>query len=243
MKLKITLVPHRCMSLKYNYEKPGIIQSCLYKKIGYNKIEQVGGFAACREILINNVVEEIDDVDKNRLRLLLSSTISIITPKANLLPKIKLGIKMANIVSMKYNMQPVLSQVIDTKDPYPIVEVSASKKWQRSPQMLSLFIVFTKYCNTDRFLKVNNYKELMAAIDSDEFIDENLHLDSKKIHRVLSNYTNLFKNLTMETNYKTKAYKSINMDGIQYEGISYLCNGNSDHTVLKKRYAKLLPDK
>ena len=239
---KLDLDVNKCHSLDYCYKDPCIIQACLYKKIGYNRIEQLSYFSICREIIVDSLITYIKQVDKNRLRLLLSANVNAKITKKDVENIIKLGIKMTNIVNNEYGIQPIISQVLKIDAPYPIIELSASRKWQRSPQMLSLFLLFIKYCNNKYFSKINTYKELMDVINNNIFIAKNLGITSKEISKVLNNYNILFKNLPMKENYKSKSYRNRHSVEIQYEGITCLCDNTSQHKILSKRFANLLPD-
>ena len=237
---KLVLDELKCRSLNYNYEGAGKLHFCFYKK-EKNVIQQQTYFTSCRELMIDNLVYDMKDIDKNRLRILIAAVVNHTVSQKKVIKKIELGIKIANIVNSKYNMQPIVYNILDSNKIYPIIELSASKKWQRSPQMLSLFLLFIKFCNEDLFLKVNTFEELMTTLSKNISTVVVLDITTTKIITFLDNYEKLFKNLSMKTNYQSKTYQ-IKRYRIQYDGITKLFTNQSDHKILNKRFANLLPD-
>ena len=249
MPRKLILDKMRCASLDYNYEGTGLIHFCFYKKMEKNVIKQQTRFTTCRELMIENLIHDMKNIDKNRLRILISATINDKISRESVIKKIELGIKMANIVNNEYHMQPIIYKVLNNdilnnnnNVTYPIIELSASKKWQRSPQMLSLFLLFIKNCNIVRYSKIKTFKGLMSTINRTPSIYTTLKINNKKITTFLDNYTKLFKNLPMKKNYQSKTYNT-KIQQIQYEGITKLFNNESRHKLLDERFANLLPDK
>jgi len=237
MKEKLILYPNKCQALTYtNYN----IFTCFYKKNNTSCIEQIDTFVSCRELLIYSMLKIIKDIEKKKLRLLMSTGNVSSIKKKETMDKIKLGCKMANIVSKQYKMQPVIYKSIECEEKFPIIKISASPKWQRSPQMISLFLLFIKYCSTIVFSDVKTYDQLMKKIDNNHFLSKDLMIDSKKITLFLNNYTKFFKTLPIELNYRHTSYEWAYKSSIQYEGITYLFNNLSKHKILKKKFTKLL---
>jgi len=241
MKSKIILDKNKCQVITYNNGINGVIASCFYTKVDNKFKKQLTPFKFCRETLVYTATSHIGKVDKQRLRLFMSGTLH----KAynnTIADKIKIGANVANIVSKKFNMQPVICKNT-SHEILPnthVVEITASPKWQRSPHMLSLFLMFTKYCNSYEFKNIKTYTELCSVLDKTKYITNNLSINSKYITFFLSNYNKLFRNLPMAENYKIQSYLLHYKKSIQYEGITHLCEGFSKHKILNKRFFKLL---
>ena len=245
MKYDIILETNKCYIITYENSINNKIVTCFYTKINNKLKKQLTSFRYCRELLINDMVNEIDNIDIKKLRLLMTIWSSNKNTKKSIINKIKIGTNIANIVSKQFKMQPVTSKIIYGKilADTPIIEVTASPKWLRSPHMLSLFLMFTKYCNNNRFKNIKTYEKLCSVIDKTKYITHNLKLNSKKITFFLSNYNKLFRNLPLIKNYNLKSYTIKYKSVIQYDGITNLVIGESSHKILNKKFFNLLDKK
>jgi len=242
VKHKIILYLSKCNTLVYKHNIKNEIVTCFYTKTKNKVKKQFTSFRCCRELVINDVVYNTNGIDKQRLKLLMSGWSDKLDGEQKITNKIKIGANVANIVSKKFNMQPVICKNISKNilPGCPIMEITASPKWQRSPHMLSLFLMFTKYCNNSKFKNIKTYEELCSVLDKTKYIINNLMVNSKYITLFLSNYNKLFRNLPMAANYKTQSYHTPNNSHIQYDGITRLMTRSSTHKILNKRYPKLL---
>lgn len=241
MNNEIILEPNKCTNILYKSNTEDNIASCFYIKNKDGIKKQMNKFRYCRELLIDDLTKNIHKVDKQKLRLLMSGWSNKKNAKESIVDKIKIGINVANIVSKKFKMQPIKNNINYNKvlPNNPIIEVIASPKWQRSPYMLSLFTMFTKYCNNNKFKNVKTYEELCIIIDKNKFITNGLKLNSKSITFFLSNYNKFFGNLPTITNYQVKSYILPYKSNIQHEGITKVITNNSSHKILNKKFLKL----
>ena len=242
MKHKISLDLNKCDTLVYKHNLKNEIVTCFYTKTKNKVKRQFTSFRQCRELVINDVVYNTNGIDKQRLKLLMSGWSNELNGEQEITNKIRIGANIANIVSKKFNMQPVICKNVsqNTLQNTSVMEITASPKWQRSPHMLSLFLMFTKYCNSYEFKNIKTYEELCDVLDKTEYITNNLMVNSKHITFFLSNYDKLFRNLPMAENYKIQSYYALNNSYIQYDGITRLITRSSAHKILNKRFFKLL---
>jgi len=242
VKHKIILYLSRCDTLVYKHNMKNEIVTCFYTKTKNKVKKQFTSFRQCRELVINDVVYNTNGIDKQRLKLLMSGWSDELNGEQKITDKIKIGANVANIVSKKFNMQPVICKNVSQNklQNISVMEITASPKWQRSPHMLSLFLMFTKYCNSNKFKNIKTYEELCNVLDKTKYITDNLMVNSKHITFFLYNYDKLFRNLPMDTNYNKDSYHIFSKSYIQYDGITRLITRSSAHKILNKRFFKLL---
>lgn len=237
--METKLNTHLVGDLNYLYENNKKIAFCISKKEnGY--IKQITQFTHCRETLINDMVVMMNGnnkINKKRLRLIISANCTNFNKKQGL-KKILRGIKTINIICKHFNMIPITYKIINTKLLYPIVSITASPKWQRSPHMLSTFLLFIKEYNGFKFANAITYNKLITTIKNHKYIPYIPPI--KKLNLFLNNYNKLFKNLSMEDNYNLENYNYKYITYIKYEGIVTLCNDISSHQILSKRFNKIV---
>jgi len=154
--------------------------------------------------------------------------------------------KIINLLEAKYKWPRTEMFVLKNKDEKGLMAVGfiASAKWQRSPQMLSLFTLLLRsghHIVSASSKTITSIIDIMSAIKrlSKYSLKDN---DCEHITKtcnfwcsIMRNFDKLFYRLPMKLNYSQKMYSSFYLGE---DGVLMLCKGDSDHKVLSKRFKK-----
>jgi len=229
-------------------------------------IKQLTGFIFCRESLSCRLFERMSTdperrnrrgaakIPIDRLRLLAKTSTGYISPslKAQEHEKFKVRVKAAlkilNIIEREHKWALTVAHPIK---PYSNVDCIylfvASKKWMRSPHLLSLFTLLirlaqqTKLNNDTSFKRVRTYKGLLKKLK--EYSEMTSHNPDKVTVKqtkqfwdpLLRNYQKLYRGMSMKRNFDNNKYSNY-----YDEGLRKLCRGSTGDMEMRLRFKKMI---
>ena len=219
------------------------------------EVKQLSGFDQCRETLCCRIFDAIQlkkkSMPMDKLRIVVkigsfNSSPSIQTNCQKLMDKwTKAAIHVLNIIEKEHKWG--LTKAYPIK-PYSfgdkVYMIVASKKWMRSPHMVSLFtLIFRifgeKSLRTPSFMQLKSYKSVMQHIK--EFSVKR-GSDKSKVRAslkywgpLLRNYSKMFRGHSMKDTFNRNNYRSH-----AEEGINGLCDDRCTNHKLQERFNKVV---
>jgi len=240
-----------------------------------DNVYQLTSFMSCREDLAGEMYgigkrrgKGIIQIDKARflVRIIFDPTEKYAASTTKRFEvSVKTGLRMLNIVEKRYNwpltkmydVAPIdIPRRTNTPTSFSDYErkttrrilmkmIVGSKRWIRSPHMISLFLLLFRFPHSDalainhrKFEKVKSYSGLVKACKSpynggvaSDVVYVNNTIKFWDI--LLGDFDNLFRDMPLKENFSSKAYK----DGYSCtEGVDRLCRLCSEHDDLQKRF-------
>ncbi len=219
------------------------------------KVKQLSRFDPCRETLCCRIFDAIQlknksmSMDKFRIVVKIGSfdsSPSIQTNRQKLMDKwTKAAIHVLNIIEKEHKWS--LTKAYPIK-PYShgdkVYMIIASKKWMRSPHLVSLFtLIFriskNKPFQTPSFRRIRSYKTVMQHIKKfsatgggDRY---SVRATIKYWGPLLHNYNKMFKGYSMKDTFNRNNYHSHSE-----EGINRLCEDKCTNHKLQERFNKVV---
>jgi hypothetical protein len=225
-----------------------------------SQVEQLSRFDHCRETLCCRIFDALDKksiysskapmpIDKLRLLVKIGSNSDYLPTQAKyqtMMDKwIKSALHILNIIEKEHKWSLTKAHTIK---PYSygdkVYGIVASKKWMRSPHLVSLFTLIFRFSirkelQTPSFRRIRSYKGVMKNIKK---FSGGLHGDKYKVGAslkywdpLLRNYSKMFRGWPMK-----KTFNRSNYTSHAEEGINRLCKGNSSSPKLRSRFNEVV---
>lgn len=230
------------------------------------EVKQLSGFDRCRETLCCRIFDAFDNrghglngnsikkksipIDKLRLVVKIGSNSNYSPTQAKrqkiMDKRTKSALHMLHIIEKEHKWG--LTKAYPIK-PYSygdkIYMVVASKKWMRSPHMVSLFTLIFRISGdqafqASSFMRLRSYKAIMRCLK--EFGRNNDYSDKFKVHTslkywdpLLRNYNKMFRGYPMKDTFNRSNYISHSQ-----EGINRLCANACTNSKLQERFNEVV---
>ncbi len=223
------------------------------------EIKQLTEFIFCRESLTCRVFDRMSrsialmnrkgagKMPIDKLRLLAKTASAARSSSEELKVGVKTALKILNIIERKHKWALTVAHPVEpcsnTDDIYMFV---ASKKWMRSPHLLSLFTLLVRLAqhkglsSDSSFRRIKTYKSLLDKLK--KYTNTGSNSDKVTVKQTIKywdllfrNYQKLYYDMPMKRTFNKNKYT-----GHYDEGIRKLCRGGTSDAAMNLRFQTII---